>query len=159
MHGMALLLLLAQRDQSQNFPADCQMHSDEHGCASMPTVADLRAHYPSREPIILILHMFPIWGIFPESSVVMAHLSHTTPSTCQWWCSHHLVLLYHLNHLNAWEVGQLFLQLPIPPASSSVLQNRPVMLRRRYAAFFGCMVPYTTTRVVPSVHVPATYPN
>src|SRR6266571_3929260 len=121
MHGMALPLLLAQRDQSQNFPADCQMHSDEYGCASKPTVADLRVHYPSREPIILILHMFPIWGTLPESSVVMAHLSHT--------------------------------------ASSSVLQSRLVMLRRRYAAFLGCRIPYTTTLVAPSAHVLVTYLN
>src|SRR5256885_1599531 len=118
MRGMALLLLLAQRDQSQNFPADCQMHSDEHGCASKPTMADLRAHYPSHETIKLILHMFPIWGTLPESSVAMAHLSHTTPSICQWWYSPHLVILYHLNYSNAWVVGQLFLQLPIPRASS-----------------------------------------
>src|SRR5260370_7011300 len=152
MHGMSLFLLLAQRDQSQNFPAGCQKHSDEHGCASKPTEADLRAHYPSREPIILILHMFPIWGTLPESSVVIAYLSHTTPSTCQWWCSHHLVILYHLNHLYAWEVVQLFLQLPIPPASSSVVQSRPVSLRRRYAAFLCCFLRYTPTPVPPPTH-------
>src|SRR5439155_25399213 len=115
MHGMALLLLLAQRDQSQNFPADCQMHFDEHACASKPTMADLRANYPSREPIKLILHMFPIWGTPPEASAARAHLSHTTPSTYQWWYSHHLVILYHLNYPNAWVVGQLLLQLLIPP--------------------------------------------
>src|SRR5216684_1384680 len=159
MRGMALLLLLAQRDQSQNFPADCQMHFGEHGCASKPTVADLRAHYPSREPIKLILRMFPKWGTLPEFSVAMAHLSHTRSSTCQWWYSHHLVLLYHLNHLNAQGVGQLFLQPPILPASSGVLQSHPVMLRRRYVTFFDCMFPYSTIRAAPSVHVPATYPN
>src|SRR5437868_1524726 len=159
MHGMALLLLLAQRDQSQNFPADYQMHSDEHGCASKPTMADLRANYPSREPIKLILRMFPIRGTLPESSVAMAHLSHTTPSTYQWSYSHHLVILYHLNYLNAWVVGQLLLQLPIPPAISSVLQSRPVMLRRRYAAFLIHMIPFATTHAVPSAHVPVTYLN
>src|SRR5712692_10473450 len=155
MRGMALLLLLAQRDQSQNFPADCQMHFGEHGCASKPTMADLRAHYPSRKLIKLTLRMFPKWRTLPESFVVMAQPGHTTSSTYQWWYSHHLVLLYHLNHLNAWGVGQLFLRLPILPASSDALQSRLVMLRRRHVTFFGCMFPYPTTRAAPSVHVPA----
>src|SRR5271157_5688345 len=100
MRGMALPLVLAQRDQFQNFPADCQMHFGEPGYASRPAMADLQARYPSREPIKLILRMFPKRGTLPESSVAMALVSHTTPSTCQWWYSHHLVLLYHLNRAN-----------------------------------------------------------
>src|SRR5262249_10630103 len=131
----------------------------EHECASKLIMADLRVHYPSREPIKLILHRFPIRGTLPESSVALAHLSHTTPSTCQWWYSHHLVILYHLNDPNAWVIGQLFPQLLIPQASSNVLQNRPVMLRRQYAAFLGYTVPFITTHVLPSVHVPVAYLN
>src|SRR6266571_169114 len=100
MRGMALLLVLAQRDQFQNFPADCQMHFGEHGYASRPVMAGLQARYPSREPTKLILRMSPKWGPLPESFVAMAPVNHTTPSTCQWWYSHHLVLLYHLNRAN-----------------------------------------------------------
>src|SRR5260370_17681901 len=104
MRGMPLLLVLAQRDQFQNFPADCQMHFGERGYASRPVMAGLRARYPSRVPIKLILRMFPRWGTLPESSVAMAHLSHTTPSTCQWWYFHPLVLFYHLTPPNLLEV-------------------------------------------------------
>src|SRR6266566_875831 len=125
MHGMALLLVLAQRDQSQNFPADCQMHFGERGYASRPAMAGLRARYPSRVPIKLILRMSPKWGTPPESSVAPALLSHTTPSTCQWWYFHHLVLLYHLNLLFAWVIVQLSLRLPIRPTFSGALQNHP----------------------------------
>src|ERR1700730_18594661 len=99
MRGMALLLVPAQTDQSQNFPADCQMHCDGRECASRPIRVGLPAHYPSLLLIRSILHMFPRWGSLHESSVVTVPVDRTTPSACQWWCFHHLVLLYHLIRL------------------------------------------------------------
>src|SRR5256885_14735901 len=98
---MALLLVLAQTDQSQNFPADCQMRYDGRECSSRPIMVGLPLRYPSLLLIISILHMFPRWGGLRESFVVMAPVSHTTSSVCQWWYSHHQVLLYHLNRLFA----------------------------------------------------------
>src|SRR5437588_5808213 len=97
---MALLLVPAQPDQFQNFPAGCQTHCDERECPSRPAEADLRAHCPSHALIRLILHMFPKRGILLESSVVTALANRTTPSAYQWRYFHHLVLLYHLNRPN-----------------------------------------------------------
>src|SRR5436189_4942443 len=98
---MALLPMLAQTDQSQNFPADCQMRCDGRVCSSRPIMVGLPLRYPSLLLIISILHMFPRWGSLRESFVVVAHASHTTPLVCRWWYSHHPVILYHLNRLIA----------------------------------------------------------
>src|SRR5436305_10044671 len=138
---MALLLVPAQTDQSQNFPADCQRHCDERECASRPKVVDLPARCPSLLPTISIPHMFPRWGSLLASSVVRLLQSRTTPSICQWWYFHHLVLLYHLNLLFAWVIVQLSLRLPIRPTFSGALQNHPVMLIRQYVAC-GCNLFY-----------------
>src|SRR5712692_9601591 len=100
MHGRELLLISAQRDQSQNFLADCQTYSDERECALRPAVADLRAHCPSRSPVKSIPRMFPIPGNLLESFVATAPANRTTPSIYRWWCFHHLVILYHLNRSN-----------------------------------------------------------
>src|SRR5258708_30691000 len=108
MRGMALLLIAVQRDQSRNFPADCQTHYDEREYPEWPAMADLRARYPSRVLIRSILRMFPKRGNLPESSAVSAPANHTTPSTSPSWNFHHLVLLYHLNRPIAWEVAPFF---------------------------------------------------
>src|SRR2546430_17337768 len=107
---MALLLKPALTDQSQNFPAGCQMHCDGRECALRPIMVDLPARYPSHLLTISILHMFPKWGSLREFFVVVALVSRTTPSVCQWWYSHHLVLLYHLNHRFARAIGSFLLR-------------------------------------------------
>src|SRR5258706_359705 len=109
---MALLPVLAQIDQFQNFPADCQMRCDGRECASKPTMVDPPAHYPSLWPTISILHMFPKRGSLHEFFVVELLRSHTTLSFCQWWYFHHLVLLYHLILPIAWVGELLLLQFP-----------------------------------------------
>src|SRR5437588_12551011 len=103
MHGISfpLLLVLAQRDQSQNFPADCQTYFDEPGYASRPVMADLRARYPSHLLISSILRTFPTRRSLPESSAVMARANRTTPSICQWHYLPHATRLYPLNSTNA----------------------------------------------------------
>src|SRR5437763_14789748 len=136
MRGMALLLVLAQRDQSQNFPADCQTYFDEPGYASRPVMADLQARYPTHLLIRSILRTFPTRGSLPESSAVMARANHTTPSICQWQYFRHLVILYHLNRSNVYGVVQGFPRLPLRPTFSSSRHNHPAMLRRRYLTFF-----------------------
>src|SRR5579859_327284 len=98
---MALHLILAQTNQSQNFPADCQMRYGGRECSSRPIMVDLPSRYPSLLLTKSIPHMFPKWGGLHESFVAMALVSHTTPSISQWWYSHHLVLLYHLIRLFA----------------------------------------------------------
>src|SRR5437588_5065880 len=131
---MALLLVPAQTDPSQNFPADYQMHCDGRKCPSRPIMVDLLVHYPSLWPTISILHMFPRWGSLHESCVVRLLESHTIPSVCQWWYSHHLVLLYHLIHPIAraieWLLPQLlYLIRKLPVAAlSGGLQYHLVML-------------------------------
>src|SRR5215469_4800558 len=141
MRGMALLLIPAQRDQSRNFPAGFQMHYGEREYRVCSAMAGLQARYPSRVLIRSILRMFPKRGGLPKSSVVMAPANHTTPSTCQSWYFHHLVLLYHLNRPIAWEVERLLPQLRVRRAFSRAPRNRPVMLRRRYVTFFGLILP------------------
>src|SRR5258706_8348090 len=152
MHGMALLLIPAQRDQSRNFPADCQTHYDEREYLEWPAMADLRARYPSRVLIRSILRMFPKRGNLPESSVVRAPANHTTPSTCQSWYFHHLVLLYHLNRPIAWEVERFLPQLRVRPAFSGAPQNRPAILIRRYVTFLVVILPLNTCLPAPACH-------
>src|SRR5713226_1046948 len=143
MRGMALLLVPAQTDQSQNFPADCQMHCDGRECALRPIMVAPPAHYPSLLLTISSPHTFPRWGNLRQSSDVTVPVDRTTPSVCRWWCFHHLVVLYHLIHLIAWAIGWLLPQFLLPIRKQPVArlsgapQNHPVMLIRLYATFAG----------------------
>src|SRR5579863_641682 len=110
MRGMALLPGSAPIDQSQNFPADYHMHRDEPACASTPARAGLPVRYRSRSPIRSILRMSPKWGDLHEFSAVGFLANRTASSICQWWYSHHLVVLYHLNCQLAMGDGSLSLQ-------------------------------------------------
>src|SRR5579875_11591 len=141
MRGMALLLIPAQRDQSRNFPAGCQTHYDEREYPEWPAKAGLRVRFPSPALVRSILHRFPKQGILPESFVVPVPVNRTTPSTCQSWYFHHLVLLYHLIRPNAPVVEQLLPQLRVRRAFSYAPQNHPAMPVRRYAMFFGLTWP------------------